>query len=361
MGNNKIEHRSGELRAATAAFEVAGRALTYNKLSQDLGGFREKHLPGTFARSLASGWSDVKFLQNHDSNLIFGRQANKTLTLTDTPEGLNFVCKLNKESQAHRDLYESVKRGDMNQASFAFAVDNDPDNGDTFSGPDSNGVLTRTVKRAKLFDISVVVSPAFAGDATSVSARAAAAVGAPVDVHTQIAVWESRRRQRIGDARALAKKYSPLSMEEVRRALRLYGPDEDMMNELRLAEVARQIRQGYGGAAFDNPSSGCSNTGARYTPGDQNADPEMSLRDDDFGDEDFWDDDDKKDEDWSSDRHLRCRDFHRNQAQYAKSMNRCAACHNAANLHETAAQTRNSADSRTARAASRNLTLANVS
>ncbi|MFZ3276605.1 MAG: HK97 family phage prohead protease, partial [Candidatus Sulfotelmatobacter sp.] len=197
---SKIEHRSGELRAASAAFEVAGRALTYNTLSQDLGGFREKHLPGTFARSLASGGSDVKFLQNHDSNLIFGRQANRTLTLSDSPQGLDFVCKLNRESQAHRDLYASVKRGDMNQASFAFAVDNDPDNGDTFSGPDSNGVLTRTVKRAKLFDISVVVSPAFAGDATSVAARSAAA--APVDVHVQIAVWESRRRQRIADARA---------------------------------------------------------------------------------------------------------------------------------------------------------------
>ncbi len=110
----KIEHRSGELRAATAAFEVAGRALTYNKLSQDLGGFREKHLPRNI-HSLSCFRRErcQEFLQNHDSNLIFGRQTNKTLTLTDTPEGLNFVCKLNKESQAHRDLYASVKRGDI--------------------------------------------------------------------------------------------------------------------------------------------------------------------------------------------------------------------------------------------------------
>jgi uncharacterized protein len=352
---SKIEHRSGELRAATAAFEVAGRAVTYNKLSQDLGGFREKHLPGTFTRSLASGGSDVKFLQNHDSNLIFGRQANKTLTLTDTPEGLNFVCKLNKESQAHRDLYASVKRGDMNQASFAFAVDNDPDIGDTFSGPDSNGVLTRTVKRAKLFDISVVVSPAFAGDATSVAARSAA---------VQI-VARTCAAERLATARAIAAKYPYASFEDIAVRMHIYGADtaalEDALLRLRSAAISRQIRQGYTGADF-SPTSASSNTGSRYQQGQAN-DPTCSLRDDDFGNDDWWDDEDKqKDDDWDDQRHLRCEQFHRNVASRAKSMSRCAENHKCADLHATAARAYPDLDSsRAARAASRSLRLAEIS
>src|SRR5580704_17070001 len=168
----QIEYRTAELRAATAAFEVAGRAASYNTPSSDLGGFVEKLQRGCFTRSLASG-EDVKCLVNHDHNQVLGRQANKTLTLTDTPDGLNFVCKLNKDSQAHRDLYASVKRGDLSECSFAFIVDGE--DGQAFSAPDNNGLLTRTIKRAKLLDVSVVASPAYGNGATSVDARAAAA------------------------------------------------------------------------------------------------------------------------------------------------------------------------------------------
>ena len=84
--------------------------------------------------------------RQHDENQVLGRTLNKTLTLTDTLDGLNFVCALNKDSQAHRDLYASVKRGDLSECSFAFIVDGD--DGEDFSSPDTNGVLTRTIKRA---------------------------------------------------------------------------------------------------------------------------------------------------------------------------------------------------------------------
>jgi HK97 family phage prohead protease len=174
--SNKTEIRTigASLRAAAnGRFEINGTAASYNVLSKDLGGFRERIAPGAFTRSLQSG-EDVKCLFNHDANQVLGRLANGTLTLNDTPSGLQFCCRLNPDSQAHRDLHASIKRGDISECSFAFNVDGD--DGDDFDEPkDENGqrFMRRTVKRAKLFDVSAVTNPAYGGAATTVSARKA--------------------------------------------------------------------------------------------------------------------------------------------------------------------------------------------
>jgi hypothetical protein len=87
---------------------------------------------------------------------------------------LKFTCRLDKNQQSHRDLYSSIKRGDINECSFAFAVDGE--DGDDFStSKDAQGrsFSCRTVKRAKLFDVSAVTHPAYGGTATAVSARSA--------------------------------------------------------------------------------------------------------------------------------------------------------------------------------------------
>jgi uncharacterized protein len=381
MANN-IEYRIAQLRAATAAFEVAGRAASYGKPSQDLGGFVEYLLPGCFTRSLANKEYDVKCLVNHDANQVLGRQANKTLTLTDSFDGLDFVCKLNKDSQAHRDLYASVKRGDLSECSFAFIVDGE--DGQSFSSPDKNGLLTRTIKRAKLLDCSVVCTPAYGNGATNVAARAAAAQHSGNDqtaIRAQIARFNGAhgiidRRHGVlcvkdpqmdyaTIKRAVAENWSEDRLnKEYMKELSKRGAgdayswvDSATPEQIRNFAITRQVADEFGVDMRDltfGDGGGVAANSPRYQQGQAN-DPECQLRDDDFDDGDFWDDDDKKDDDWNSDRHLRCRDFHRNQAQYAKSMNRCAACHNAANLHETAAQTRNSADSRAARQASKRL------
>lgn len=160
-----------ELRAGPA-FEVAGRAASYNMLSSDLGGFVERLQAGCFSRSLQSG-QDVVCTVNHDSNQILGRTKNKTLSLSDSNDGLDFVCKLNPASQAHKDLYASVKRGDLDACSFAFVVDDGGDSFDSIVDPNFGGrsIARRTIKSAKLLDTSIVAHPAYPGDATSVNAR----------------------------------------------------------------------------------------------------------------------------------------------------------------------------------------------
>jgi hypothetical protein len=168
-----MEIRSFELRAAADEdFALEGTAVSYDCLSQDLGGFRERIMPGAFTRSLKEG-ADVKCLMNHDPNFLLGRTKSGTLQLKDSRTGLGFRCQLDKNNSAHRDVYASVKRGDLSECSFAFIV---PQGGDAFDEATQDGkrFLRRTVMEAALRDVSVVVDPAYNADgATSVDARTA--------------------------------------------------------------------------------------------------------------------------------------------------------------------------------------------
>ena len=174
----KIEIRSFKsLRALQGPqdeplFLLAGRAVTYGALSAPIGHFRERVQAGAFTRSLANSSSDCRCLFNHSADHVLGRQKNGTLTLIDGCDGLDFRCQLDPNQQTHRDLYSSVQRGDIDACSFAFNVDNSDGDGDTFdTDVDERGQRfnRRTIKRANLFDCSIVTNPAY--DATSVQAR----------------------------------------------------------------------------------------------------------------------------------------------------------------------------------------------
>jgi hypothetical protein len=168
----KPEIRSFELRTAAddGDFALEGTAISYDCLSQDLGGFRERIMPGAFARSIKQG-ADVKCLLNHDANVVLGRTKSGTLQLEDTRKGLGFRCQLDKNNSAHRDVYASVKRGDLSECSFAFTV---PQGGDAFDEVTQDGkrFVRRTITGANLRDVSIVAYPAYnSKGATSVDAR----------------------------------------------------------------------------------------------------------------------------------------------------------------------------------------------
>ncbi len=233
------------IRAAAKedAFELNGTAVSYNVLSQDLGGFRERIAPGCFTRALASN-PDVKMLFNHSANHVLGRTKNGTLQLFDTPAGLNFRCKLNPDSQAHRDLHASIKRGDISECSFAFKPDAD---GDTFEDvKDERGAwfIRRTVKAAQIFDCSVVTSPAYnAPGATTVVARS---VAAPVTHRTEKSIeekfFEANGRWPINDQTLrvrLAVQGADIRAQ-LRREISQHEADQQL--RARLDEVGRQIR-----------------------------------------------------------------------------------------------------------------------
>ncbi len=153
---------------------IEARAIKYGALSLPgvpTAGARERIAAGCFRSTLANG-NDVVALFNHNSNAPLGRTKNGTLKLQDSPDALNFTVRLNPNVQTHRDLHELVKDGTLADCSFAFSdVDDDWTNEKDERG---QPYMLRTIRSAKLHDVSIVLAPAYSDGATAVQARALA-------------------------------------------------------------------------------------------------------------------------------------------------------------------------------------------
>lgn len=97
--------------------------------------------------------SDVPLKYNHsDAVMVMARTRNKTLELIPDDQGLLVRAKL-ANTTAGRDLYELIKRGDIDKMSFSFTVEEDSYNQDT---------RTRTILKFKrIWDVSAVDMPAY--------------------------------------------------------------------------------------------------------------------------------------------------------------------------------------------------------
>ena len=150
-----------ELRMDGDKPTVVGYGAVFNSESNDLGGFREYIAPGAFDGRLED---DVRFLVNHDANLILARTTNGTLRLSVDEKGLRYEADLPNTSTA-RDLMELLKNGTINQSSFAFTVEDD-------SWELKDGMNIRTINKvSQLFDVSSVVFPAYSKASSSVALR----------------------------------------------------------------------------------------------------------------------------------------------------------------------------------------------
>jgi HK97 family phage prohead protease len=77
--------------------------------------------PGAFANALKEN-QDVRALFNHDATFILGRTKAGTCRLSEDARGLYFEADL-ADSQILRDLVVTpMRRGDLDQCSFAFLV-----------------------------------------------------------------------------------------------------------------------------------------------------------------------------------------------------------------------------------------------
>ena len=139
-----------------------GYAAVFNKLSEDLGGFREKIKPQAFKKAIKI--SDTRALFNHDSNFVLGRLSAKTLDIREDDKGLKFRV-VPPATQWAKDLMVSVERGDISQCSFGFTL---AKSGDEWS--DKDGEMIRTIREVgQLLDVSLVSFPAYPD--TSVALR----------------------------------------------------------------------------------------------------------------------------------------------------------------------------------------------
>lgn len=132
---------------------LQGYAAVFNSLSEDLGGFREKILPGAFSDSLKN--RDVMGLYSHDRSSILARTRNGSLLLRENSRGLFFELRL-PNTQLGRDVEALVDRGDITQMSFGFSV---PARGDDWVY--ERGQTIRTLRTVTLFEVSLVAEPAY--------------------------------------------------------------------------------------------------------------------------------------------------------------------------------------------------------
>lgn len=168
--NNNLEIRNNGIvieRNYDDSRHVEGYAIVFDSLSVDLG-FYETIERGAITQELLDN-SDVFALLNHDDDKVLAR-SNKgvgSLKLTLDERGLKYEFDA-ADTQLGNDLLEYLKRGEISTSSFAFALNyNDPD-AETWER--KNGKNYRTIhKIAYLHDVSPVWNAAYA--ATSVSQR----------------------------------------------------------------------------------------------------------------------------------------------------------------------------------------------
>jgi HK97 family phage prohead protease len=106
--------------------------------------------------------NDIRALWNHNTQYVLGRSKNGSLQLRADDKGLFGTIKLPKTQYAE-DLYELVKRGDIDQCSFGFNIL------DETVEELSNGGYRWRMKNVDLHEISVVTFPAY--ENTTVHAR----------------------------------------------------------------------------------------------------------------------------------------------------------------------------------------------
>lgn len=147
-----IEKR--EFRMENAEYEgntIRGYAAVYNSDSEWMGGFYEQIATGAFDEVMDN---DTRAYFNHDENLLLGRVSSGTLRLGSDERGLYYEVDLPNTSYAN-DLVELMKRGDVNQSSFAFLIDRD-------RWEERDGKTYRIIEKvSRLLDVSPVAQPAY--------------------------------------------------------------------------------------------------------------------------------------------------------------------------------------------------------
>lgn len=178
---------------------IAGYAAVFNELSEDLGGFKERVLPSAFTNTL-KGKPDVKALVDHDSSKILGRTTAGTLMLTVDDRGLAVRIKP-PDTAAGNDIVTSIKRGDIDQMSFAFSTFDPPHSGaPTWQTED--GVDIRELVQVNLFDISVVVFPAYPDTSVQLRSNDPTIALQSLVLHQRRRLADRGRRKRVEEHRA---------------------------------------------------------------------------------------------------------------------------------------------------------------
>lgn len=162
------EIRVTEIRATDPAADgntalvLSGRPVVYDTPTQI------NDIDGSYIEVIRQGaldttdLSDVRLLVGHDASKIPLARTPKTMSLSVDGKGLVMRATL-PDTEAGREAYKAVERGDLRGMSYAFTV---PEGGDSYD-PVTN---TRTITRiSKVYECSLTAFPAY--ESTTVSAE----------------------------------------------------------------------------------------------------------------------------------------------------------------------------------------------
>lgn len=147
---------------------IAGRGIPYGEWSEDLGGFRERLLPGSFRQSMAD--DDIRALFNHDPNIVLGRKSNGTLRLSESERGVFYEVDVNTDDADAMSAVARIRRGDITGNSFGFYIEGRDDQ----EWEERDGMMWRTIKRGRMRELGPQTFPAY--PQSDVAVRSAHAV-----------------------------------------------------------------------------------------------------------------------------------------------------------------------------------------
>lgn len=168
---NSLKER--ELRSVVTKFEtredgeervphISGYFASFDDVYEIAPGMTESIKPGAFSRSLSG---DIRALVNHDTTLVLGRTKAHTLELREDEHGLWGDVTINPNDVDAMNLYERVKRGDVDQCSFGFEIISEE------TDFREDGSVHWTLTEIDLHEVSACTFPAY--KETNISARSA--------------------------------------------------------------------------------------------------------------------------------------------------------------------------------------------
>lgn len=139
---------------------IAGYFVVFNSETELWPGAYESISEEAFDNTLSN---DIRALTNHDATLVLGRNKSGTLKLSKDSRGLWGEISINEKDTDALNLYERVRRGDVDQCSFGFNIlDEETEWRD-------DGTVKWTLKKVDLHEVSVCTFPAY--EDTGVQAR----------------------------------------------------------------------------------------------------------------------------------------------------------------------------------------------
>lgn len=177
-----------ETREDGEALHITGYFAVFNSNYEMGYGMSESIAPGAFSNSLSG---DIRALINHDTTLVLGRTKAHTLELRQDERGLWGDITINPNDVDAMNLYQRVKRGDVDQCSIGFFIVSEE------TDFREDGSVHWTITDIDLFEVSCCTFPAY--EETAIAARTAE----KKDLEQRYSeAWKKKMKERLQNAQS---------------------------------------------------------------------------------------------------------------------------------------------------------------